>query len=238
MAEIFMKKDAHRIIDQNRVFAYTFGSPGIGENQSAFGMLVKGTIKYIATKLSLANDNPRFASTAFQGREHDNLQVDRNAHVSLIQYVDPNDPVPKLGILGGYSPSGKEYFSRKRDRDPISGEIQHGSMLDIAWHSISTYEDSRQYAFTRRCKRALKDATCHAEPIQAVLIKFDEAKRQAAQLKESNKNLLDAKMGEVELKEHIRQVLEDARDRKGMIPQSAPNSAADSKKFVDSVQIA
>lgn len=238
MAEMFMKKDAHRIIDQKRVFAYTFGSPGIGENQSAFGMIVKGAIKYIATKLGLANDNPRFASSTFQGHDHDNLQVDRNAHVNLIQYVDPNDPVPKLGILGGYSPSGKVYFSRRRDRDPVSGEIQHGSMLDIVWHSISTYEDSRQYAFTRRCQRALKDGTCPSEPIQAVLSKFDEAKSQAVQLKEFNKNLLDSKMGEVELKARIHQVLEDARDRKGMIPESAPNSAADSKKFVNSVQIA
>jgi hypothetical protein len=111
-------------------------------------------------------------------------------------------------------------------------------MLDIARHSISTYEDSRHAAFTRRCQRALKDQACAFESIHAVLNKFDEAKAQARELKDASKILLDQQIGDTELKQHIHQVFEDAHDRRGMIPDSAPNSAADSKKFVNSIQIA
>lgn len=229
MAELFAKKEAKRLLDPSSLFVCTFGSPGIGQSQSAFAMLVKGCVRLIKTKLGMMTDSARAASPV--GKQAGlSVKVDP-ARVDMVQYIDPNDPVPKLGLLGGYAPTGRVYFSRSRDRDPVTGDILRGSLLDINWHSISTYEKSRQFAFTRSALRLMELQTPGKEAVAGALDKFASANKSANAFVASTTKYLDNPGFHKELEARIDQVMSQVRERSGMIPRSAPNSRADDNQL-------
>jgi hypothetical protein len=234
MAEIFAQKDAAKLRDPSSLFVCTFGSPGIGQSQNAFSMLVKGFIRLIGTKLGLRSDNARQASST---SSLDGMigKIDP-AKVDTVQYIDPNDPIPKLGLLGGYAPTGRVFFSCSRERDPLTGDIVKGSLLDFNWHSMSAYEKSRQLAFSRLALRSLRYHPVGEESIAGAIGQFKSAKDQAERFVSSTSSYLDNPGMDKELASHIERVLDQARTRSGMIPQSAPNSRADDRQLASGAQ--
>lgn len=153
MAEMFLQEDAKKLAHPSLASGITFGSPGIGTKQSAFAMLVFGFVRLLASKLHLLSDNPKLASTLNGNGRMDAEPVNVSERPKLTQFIDPDDPIPKLGILGGYAPTGKILFSRTPTRDELTGKPLAGSLLDIARHSSAKYENSRFYALCRACAR-------------------------------------------------------------------------------------
>ena len=234
MAEFFMKKDASRIEGKDHVQGCTFGSPGMGDKQPAFSMLVKGFARLIATQLGLKTDNARIASSNFTNSATDDGMVRPKAKkTSLVQFVNTNDPIPKIGLLGGYRPSGAVYFSDIRSFDPVTKMSMNGSLLDIAKHSSLEYANSRMFALMRHLKRNAREGNPNENKINLALDRLNVCRIRSVTLKEKVEPLLNIGSPlEPELfKKRIQSVLNDAQLQRGMVPKTAPNFKADETKF-------
>lgn len=224
MAEIFAAKDAKRLSDPSRSTSITFGSPGMApssEPMGAFSMLVGGVARLMLAKLGLGTFNPRVASRNERlEREAAGAGEDLGA---VRQFVDPNDPIPKIGLLGGLKPSGDVSYSRwNRDRDMKLGGVVEGSFLDVSWHSALLYEKSFLFRLDW-CRKAMPQSLCERCDLGA----FDRAAATAAKVVAG----VNARLEEGSEMGHVRQavdlVVAQARSSAGMIPKSAPNSHVD-----------
>lgn len=144
MAELFAKTDAPRLRDPSRATVITFGSPGMpgsGGPVSAFTMLALGMARALLAGLGFLETDARKVARSVRAEV-----PFEEGRARVRQYVDPNDPIPKIGRLGGMKPSGTVAYSRwSRDRDMRSGHVVPGSFLDVSWHSALLYEKEMGY---------------------------------------------------------------------------------------------
>lgn len=225
MAEMFFKKDASKLPPTVTLRGFTFGSPGIGAPQSAFSMLAKGFARLILSRLGLFDRTPAQKTQAQNFRESAS-----GADTRLVQFIDPADPIPKIGRLGGYNPAGDVFFARKPDRDS-AGVVIPNSLLGISWHSMSLYEDSRV--------RLLLDADALASetpgaPRSKLVSLHSQALNQERELFDRVRS--PEALSHVQFDELREALLRQAKSRDGMINPLAPNAQADTNNMIEGLQ--
>lgn len=228
MAEIFAKKDAQRLSDPSKFFGCTFGSPGSGQEQHLFSMLVAGVARAILTKLGLLTDNARHASSNYAGGSLGSKPLPGTPN--LTQYIDPADPVPKLGLLGGYRSIGRVSHSGARDMDADGNFVLHASMMDIGKHSMIQYEARRQSAFSRQFKLDPENAKGMAA--------FALARQQAGEIHSAAAAWIESPPSIDTLAERADFIVAAAKAGRGMTPSVAPNAQSDRNHMARGVETA
>lgn len=175
MAEIFADVDAPKLRDPGKSMAITFGSPGKPkdyEPMSRFGQLVGGMARLIKAQLGFGDIDARKVARRGAGQP----AAKGPDSCKVVQYVDPNDPIPKVGLLGGLKPSGSVSYSRwSFDREMKRGRPIKGGFLDVSWHSALLYEKAMGFLLDWRAGREPGAGTPRADLSAWSGAKFDAA---------------------------------------------------------------
>jgi hypothetical protein len=237
MAELFIKNDAGRLPPSVKISACTFGSPGIGAPQSAFSMLVKGFARLLLSKTGLVDDNVArtgiwrdYMSKKTDSTPSENALIDR--------FINPEDPVPKLGMLGGYQGSGRTLLSQYDKFDQTTGKIIESGLSDIANHSSSAYAMTRMHALldvgrVSHTYRPLFGA--QAEAIERIRTSVAKAQAFSASMAERVATLGASALAPHQYQSIADSTLQAAAKREGMISQDLPNARADENAYRESV---
>lgn len=237
MAQFFMRDDASRLNAGVEVKGCTFGSPGIGREQSAFGMMVRGCARLLMSKMGLFNENTLVdAHKSRSMLSRNSGQLDGLPNLS--QFIDKNDPVPKFGKLGGYEATGIVIASSLRYQRGDAHLKGEEGLLAIESHDKDGYESSRLGALLKAARHFGSESSQEEGKVAALLNQIYTAKKEAmAQVKAIERAIESPEaFGGVDA---IKEKAERARaSRIGMASLDAPHVLADQKAFDQSVQAA